>query len=381
VKILVVHNAYQSHQIGGEDIVVANEIRALKAHLGKHNVFFYGVCNDDINPLKLSLKIWGDKTHYHKIYDLVKSQKIDIVHVHNFFPLLTPSVFAAAKAAGASVVHTLHNFRWWCVSGDFYKNNAICEQCIGKKWMWPAIKQGCYRKNRVQSTVASAAFGWYRIKKYQEAIDAYFVLSNFQKEKLKNWLPPEKLLLKPNSIEPPQIYYSPFAKKDYLFVGRIEPAKGIEVLLEAWQTLPTHFHLRLIGYDNADFSQKYQRANIQFLGKMEHKETLTKMSHAKFLLHTSLAYETFGLTIVEALARGTPVIGFNIGTRTELIQHGKNGFLTTPRELKETLLQSFIYADYRAMTMRAKESAKAFFEENVILTQLAHYENLLRSKV
>jgi hypothetical protein len=123
VKILVVHNQYQSHQVGGEDVVVAKEIAGLTQLLPQNSVFQYVVHNDDIQLSHLAINIWGDTTHADNIKKLVQEHHITLVHVHNFFPLLTPSVFQAAKEAGAMVVHTLHNYRWWCRSGLLYRND------------------------------------------------------------------------------------------------------------------------------------------------------------------------------------------------------------------------------------------------------------------
>src|SRR5262249_42902850 len=108
MRILIVHNAYQSSLIGGEDIIVQREIKALKSQLGDDSVFEFTVSNDNIRTASLLINLWGDKKNYKIIMEVVKKHGIDIVHVHNFFPLLTPSVFAAAKHAGAKVVHTLH---------------------------------------------------------------------------------------------------------------------------------------------------------------------------------------------------------------------------------------------------------------------------------
>ena len=115
MKVLIAHNAYQSHHIGGEDIMVNQEISALKSILGHENVFEYIVSNDDIQAFKLAFSLWGDRQHFHNIQQMVNEHHIDIVHVHNFFPRLTPLVFKAAKLAGAKVIHTLHNVRWWCL--------------------------------------------------------------------------------------------------------------------------------------------------------------------------------------------------------------------------------------------------------------------------
>ena len=97
MKVLVVHNRYQSRHIGGEDLVVSREIRGLKARLGESSVFDYQVSNDDIVPTKLLYSIWGNQTHAERIHQMVKTHQIDVVHVHNFFPLLTPAVFQSAN--------------------------------------------------------------------------------------------------------------------------------------------------------------------------------------------------------------------------------------------------------------------------------------------
>ncbi|HRE31209.1 MAG TPA: glycosyltransferase, partial [Candidatus Berkiella sp.] len=168
-----------------------------------------------------------------------REQQIDIVHIHNFFPLLTPSVFAGAKASGAKVIHTLHNFRWWCMAGTLYRENkGNCEQCIGKALALPGILHRCYRNSWLQSSASALAFAWYRLKAYQQHIDAYFALSHFQLQKLLSWLPQQKLFYKPNAIEPATQLCPLTEKKGYLFVGRLEAAKGIEWLLAAWEALP-----------------------------------------------------------------------------------------------------------------------------------------------
>jgi len=378
VKVLIVHNAYQSHQVGGEDIVVRREIRGLQNALGLENVFEYIVSNDDIQPLKLALDIWGSKCHAKKIADMVQKHQIDIVHVHNFFPLLTPSIFAAAKTSGAKVIHTLHNFRWWCSNGILYRKEVgTCEQCVGKRFGWSGVVHGCYRDSKVQSLVANMAFSWYRLKEYEKNIDAYFVLTDFQREKLATLLPAEKLFLKPNPIDERQVDSQP--KKDYLFVGRLESAKGIELLLSVWQQLPRHFHLNIIGSGDNGALLSYQQSNIRFLGTLPSDEAMSHMMHAKYLIHPSLTYETFGLTLVEALSVGTPVIGFARGTRPEFIQHGENGFLCEPEDLKQTLLEADKNSLYEQMSICAQNSVKKYYLSRVMETQISHYEKILQT--
>jgi len=381
MKILIVHNAYQSHSIGGEDIIVKREVAALKIRLGEARVFEYSVCNDDIKLGKLLQNIWGDKAHYQAIKAMVEKHKIKLVHVHNFFPLLTPSVFAAAKDAGAKVVHTLHNFRWWCLNGTLYRQgHGTCEQCIGKSLAYPGVVHRCYRNSLLQSTASALAFAWYRIKEYQHDIDAYFALSHFQLNKLALLLPKQKLLYKPNSISPPLEHYPSTDKKGYLFVGRLEAAKGIELLLETWLKLPKSYELTVIGrgVDEAQLRERYHQTNIIFLGQLPHEQTLSYIAKAKYLVHTSKAFETFGLTMVEAMAHQTPVIGLNLGTRKEMIEHGKNGFLCEEKDLMNTILRSLDYDDYQQMAKAAEVFASQFYVEPVTSRQMKLYQQLLQ---
>ena len=380
MKVLIVHNAYQSRFIGGEDIIVRREINGLKANLGEQNVYEYIVHNDDIKPLKLLKNIWGDQFHFKQIQQLVKNHHIDIVHIHNFFPLLTPSVFKAAKKAGALVIHTLHNFRWWCIAGTLFRQgNAACEKCLTQRFARSGVIHACYRNSRLQSLAAALAFRWYRFKAFQKHIDAYFVLSAFQREKLKGLIASDKLHLKPNAVEMPNTVISYGNKKDYLYVGRLEAAKGIELLLQTWVKLPSHFILSIIGSgeESTRLKKQYQKDNIVFLEQCSQEEVFKAMQKAKYLIHPSLAYETFGLTIVESLARGTPVIGFQKGTRPEFIRTGENGFLCNEDELEQTILRAENHPDYESLSQNAFESAKPFYLQQVMNAQIDLYNQLL----
>ncbi len=380
MKILVVHNAYQSHHVGGEDVVVEREVAALKEALGEDCVFEYKVSNDDIRPFKLAFSIWGDRVHAKKIAQFVRQNNIDIVHVHNFFPLLTPRFLVDAKKAGAKIIQTLHNFRWWCLSGIFYRPGAgHCEKCVKKCFTWPAVFYRCYRGSFLQSFIGSLAFARYRQKRYQDAIDKYFVLTHFQKEKLTPLLAESKMVIKPNLINKPTKLIAFAQKKHYLFVGRLEEAKGFNLLLSLWQQLPQSFQLDVIGaYPNENDAQTVVPPNIRFLGKLSHQETLNHMAHAKYVLQPSLSYETFGLTIMEAMAQGTPVIGLNIGTRPELIRSGLNGFITTKDKLYDTILQSDSYPDYEKLCQQALDTAQSYTAEVVIKKQIALYQEVLK---
>lgn len=383
MKVLVVHNAYQTRFVGGEDIVVRQEVAALQKQLGKASVFTYQVSNTKARFLPLMWEIWGSRRHFRAIQNCVHHHQIAIVHVHNFFPLLTPSVFQAAKRAGAVVIHTLHNYRWWCLKGDlFQEGKGHCEQCVSKRWAWPGVRYRCYRRSWIQSLVASLAFAWYRLKQYPLAIDAYFALNAQQQEWLQALRLPTKVLLKPNAIRRPKRMVPADKRADCVFVGRLEEAKGIYLLLKAWQSLPFRLHVIGEGPLSRELKQAYSQKNILFHGKLPHHAALRAMARAKYVLCPSLAVETFGLTVAEALSWGTPVIGCEIGTRLEWIIHEESGLLYPPTAaaLRKGIQYAMTHPAYERLVKGARARSALFDAEHLTQTQLALYRQCLKEK-
>ena len=151
------------------------------------------------------------------------------------------------------------------------------------------------------------------------------MLTNFQREKVKSLgISENKIKLKPNGMS---VYKSSTdkPKQGYIYVGRLEESKGVFLLLEAWNQLDDRYILTIVGDGDiiSDLKTKYDADNIVFKGKCSRKDTLTYISQSKYLIQPSLLYETFGLTIIEAMSFGVPVIGFDIGTRKDFIKDQK----------------------------------------------------------
>ena len=172
-------------------------------------------------------------------------------------------------------------------------------------------------------------------------------------------------------------------KHNYAYVGRLEESKGILNLLEIWDKFDEKYILTIVGGGDieAELRRKYKKPNIIFKGKCSREETMAIVSHSKYLLQPSLWYETFGLTIIEAMSAGVPVIGYDIGTRGDFIKDGVNGFLSGPDELKSVIEKSFDYIDYDSLSKAAKESAKQYKNEYVIEKQIEIYKNILENKI
>lgn len=382
MKILIVHNKYQSANIGGEDIVYKNELESLQKELGVEHVFHYEVSNDDISKFKLLFEIWFSSVHYKNIKKIVLENNIDIVHVHNFYPLLTPSIFKAAKDAGAKVIHTLHNYRLWCISGILYRDGTgICEMCTKSKFSLAGIFNKCYRNSLSQSIVAQMSFWFYSATRIFDNIDYFFVLTNFQKEKVKLLgIDERKIVLKPNSLQ--MSFGVKKERIDYIYVGRLEESKGIDKLLRVWKELDNKFVLTVIGGGEIEDALRgaFEQTNIIFRGKCSREETLLTIASSKYLIQPSLLYETFGLTIIEAMSFGVPVIGFDIGTRGDFIQDGVNGFLSSQKNLKDVVKKSYDYLDYNQLSVNAMKTAKLYENRYILDKQIEIYEKIIGQK-
>lgn len=383
MKLLIIHNKYQSNNIGGEDIVYQNELESLQAKLGRENVFSYEVSNDDINKVKLIFGIWFSFKYYKEIKSFVKNNNIDLVHIHNFYPLLTPSVFKAAKDGGAKVVHTLHNYRLWCISGIFYRDGyGICELCTKSIFSLQGIFNKCFRKSLVQSLLAQVSFWYYRTTKVFDNIDYFFVLTSFQREKMKLLgIDEKRIILKPNSLK--MTSAMPNKKDGYLYVGRLEESKGIFELLKVWNILDEKYVLTILGGGDIEkeLRAKYKKKNIIFKGKCSRTETLSSISKSKYLIQPSVLYETFGLTIIEAMSFGVPVIGFDIGTRKDFIEDEVNGFISIADNLKDIIEKSFYYENYEKLSKNALKTSKLYENEYIINKQIVIYKNIIEGKV
>lgn len=185
-KVLMVHNFYQIG--GGEHTVFKNEVDLLRQH--GHEVIEYTRNNNELkqNKLKLVLlpftTIWSWKT-YNDIRRIIKDNHINIVHCHNTFPLISPSVYYAARSMKVPVIQTIHNFRLLCPNGSFFCDGEICEKCNETGSFRSALQNNCYRNSKIQTLVLVAMLKFHRwIGTYQKI--SYIFLTKFNRENFQN---------------------------------------------------------------------------------------------------------------------------------------------------------------------------------------------------
>lgn len=329
MKILVVHNRYQ--QRGGEDSVVDDEIALLRA--GGHDVSTVLVTNDTIrtfaDKVRAAVNVGGGPLARGLVAEAVRRAQPDVVHVHNFFPLISPRVHGAVRALGPATVQTLHNFRVTCAAGTLLRDGQPCELCVGGSPAH-ALAHRCYRGSFLGSAaVAHMIARHQRARTWQTDVDRFIALSCFARDIFaRAGIPAERIAVKPNAVaDVTPMVRAPRA--GILYVGRLSVEKGADVLAAAAALTTTP--ITVVGDGPATASlHSSARANLQLAGQVARVEARAMMSRATALVVPSVCYENFPVTVAEAFAAGTPVIASRIGALAEIIDDGETGWLVSP---------------------------------------------------
>ena len=370
MKVLVVHNYYQ--QPGGEDATCEQECRLLERE--GHEVVFYRRSNQEIEGvtgwgrLRLSADtVWNQRSR-REFLELLRNERPDIVHVHNTFVVISPSIFSACEEAGLPVVQTVQNYRMFCAAATFFRDGNICEECLDHG-LWRGVQHGCYHQSRSATAVVALMIAVNRRRRTWPAkVGRIIAVTQFSRRKMvAAGLPEKQVVVKPNFVDPDP--GEGRQSRDYaLFVGRLSPEKRVSTLLTAWGRLREPVPLLIVGGgpDRQALEEQARRsnlANVRFLGQLPRAKTIETIQAARFLVFPSEWYEGFPVTICEAFACGTPVICSRLGAMEEVVEHGRTGFhfaAGDASELAERVAWAWDHpADMRIMGQEARQEFEA----------------------
>jgi glycosyltransferase involved in cell wall biosynthesis len=328
VRILVIHNRYRIR--GGEDESTEMEIALLRAH--GHEVTDFFEDNQRIDQLSvpnLALRTVWSQESYWQLRRLIGTCRPHIAYFQNTFPLISPAAYYAAKAEGVATVQTLRNYRLLCPNALFFRDGRPCEACLGRRTFWPGVLHACYRQNRLASfTVATMLMTHRALHTWQRAVDIYIALTEFARQKfIEGGIPAAKIFVKPNFVHPdPGV--SSGRGRYALFVGRLFPEKGLDTLLAAWKRLATPVPLKIVG--EGPMADRVVEAcqvlpEVTWLGRQTMAQVSALMGEARYLVFPSTWYEGLPRTIIEAFAKGIPVVASNLGAMSTLVEDGRTG--------------------------------------------------------
>jgi glycosyltransferase involved in cell wall biosynthesis len=368
MRILILHNRYKLH--GGEDVVVQQESQLLRD--AGHFVDVMEVSNDEIESGLDKLKTAFMTIYSPQMRKLVERRiqdtHADVLHVHNFFPRLTPAVYDAGLDLGCAVVQTLHNYRLVCPGGLLFRDGAVCEECLGRNFALPGIQHGCYRDSRIGSATIATMTAFHRLRgTWQNRVDRYIVLNDYAKSVFIKYagLLPARTRVKPNVI--PDSGLGKGSGGYALFVGRLSAEKGISTLLQAANDPSFQLTLKIVGTGPMQPDVVAAAANnprIEYLGAQSRTEVVSLVSDSLVQIVPSEWHEAGGpLVIGEAFAAGIPVITSAMEPMSTVVQNQESGLLYTARDHKDLCRAVARVADDPTMVAAMRVKARQRYEE------------------
>ena len=369
MRILIVHNRYQ--QRGGEDAVFEAESQLLR-RFGE-DVQVYERSNVELKDYDVLQKMnflfeinWSKKT-YADIKRILKGFRPDVVHVHNIFYMISPSIYNACQEEGVPVVQSLHNFRLRCANGLFFRNNRVCEKCLDGS-LWWGVWYRCYKNSSFMTALTVRLLDHYwRNRTWQEKVTYYLTATEFTRSKyIKAGISAGKIIVKSNFFD-----HSPLASQGdsqgyALYVGRLSHEKGVKVLLKAWKSL-LEFPLKIMGDgplmdELKAYAAKENLKLVEFLGYVPHQDYEAYLRNAKFVVVPSLCYENFPRIVAEAYAYGKPVLASRIGSFIELVRDNETGFLFEAGNSEDLLKKVHYFIDQENSVGKISRGARQEYE-------------------
>jgi glycosyltransferase involved in cell wall biosynthesis len=330
MKILLAHNTYQ--QPGGEDVVFESEKRLLER--AGHDVVSYVRSNQELGNAgglhriaMVPRMVWSADSR-RDFAAVLDEKRPDIVHIHNTFMVISPSIYSACRERRIPVVQTLHNFRLLCPASNFYRDGKVCEDCVDHGLL-RSVRHGCYRSSRGATAGVALMIAVHRkLHTWRESVTRFIALTEFAKQKfVAAGFPSSSLVVKPNFVDPDPC--ERVSASDYaVYLGRLAQEKGLGVLLDAWKQVRGQYPLQIVGDgpERAALEAKVrtlQLSGVTFRGRLSREDAMASVKNARFVVVPSTWYETFGMCIAEAFACGTPVLCSRLGAMQEIVtDHG-----------------------------------------------------------
>ena len=326
--------------------------------------------NDEIVGVAARIKTAAQVTYSwtmrRRIAAEIAGFKPSIVHVHNFFPTVTPSVYDAARDAGCKVVQTIHNYRLICPTGTLFRDGHVCHDCVGKGIAWPGILHGCYRDSHAGTAAVATMLTINRLRgAWSERVDRFLMLTAFARDFFAEHagIPLHKMRVKPNAVQDPGV--GDGGGGYALYAGRLSEEKGIRTLLEAAnQGLAIPLRIAGSGPLEKEVRSAHAQGKVEYLGPQSQEQIRSLMQRAALLLTPSQWYEGLPMVIPEAYGTGLPIIASQVGSLASLIIPEQTGLLVEPGNAKSLAEATRRLVDTPALLAKLRAGARKAYESD-----------------
>lgn len=265
---------------------------------------------------------------------ILTSECPDVVHVHNLYPLISPSVLVACREHGVPVVLRCPNYRLICPTTIFFDGARICERCWGGREYWCILKN-C--RGNVFESVGYALRNVVARKRrfFQDNVTLYLPPSEFVRHKLiEAGFSKDRIIVVPNMVSLPDFEVEVSSGEYVAYVGRVSLEKGIETILAAAQQAGLTLHL---AGDYSEMPEAMEGAplNAQFMGQLNKDQLFGFYQNARFCVVPSICFDVSPHVAAEAMLNGLPIIASRIGGLPWIVDDGVTGLLVEPGNVKE----------------------------------------------
>jgi glycosyltransferase involved in cell wall biosynthesis len=264
-----------------------------------------------------------------KIGKLIEDEKPDVLHCHNIYHQLTPSIITAASRAGVPVVLTLHDYKPVCPVYTQLSNGKVCTSCADGHFE-SVLTQRCADGSLARSALLWAEARYHALAGSYHRVDKFICPSKFMREAMVRRFGADKVVHLPNGIDASRIEISRQDEGYVLYLGRLSSEKGVETLLRTHAASRARWRLMIAGTGPllADLQRKYPSA--EFTGHLGGIELEAAIKGAALIVVPSEWHENSPISILEAMAHGKPIVASRIGGIPELVREGKTGLLFDP---------------------------------------------------
>ena len=332
-----------------------------------------------VNGLKVLTRSIYSVEARRKFSKLLDRVKPGIVHLQNIHAHITPSIILEAKKRGIPVVWTLHDYKLICPNSHFLidQTGQICESCHGGHF-WQAAKLKCKKNSLMASGMASIEAYCHQFMGVRNLVNAFLCPSAFLLSKLlENGFEHEKSHHLPLFL--PQNYFNQSTQHEdyFLFLGKLEKLKGIEILLEAARLAP-QVKVVIAGRADEVFLRHLSELlppNVSYVGFKTGEDLVNLRRSARAVVLPSLWYENQPFCILESFAIGKPVIASDLGGMRELIGDNERGILVPHGDAKALAMAMINMAENQKTTAHLGTNAFEYATKNH--TPEKHYRQLL----
>lgn len=268
------------------------------------------------------------------ISKLIVESKPDIVHCHNIYHQLTPSIIGAAKKLGVPVVLTLHDYKPLCPTYNRLQQGKPCSKCLDGDFT-QVLRNKCANGSLGKSALLFVEATVQRLMGNYEKVDAYIAPSQFMQQSIAHRVPENRIKQLYNGIDVDSVKPSGIDDGYILYIGRLVPEKGVETLLKAHANSANKWPLIVAGTGPLLDVLKAQYNHSIFVGHLAGDALKSIIEKAAVVVVPSEWYENCPMSVLEAMAYGKPVVGSRMGGIPELVEDGKTGLLYTAGNVNE----------------------------------------------